>query len=763
LISANGSYGVHIVGVGATRNLVEANYIGVAAGGGFPFGGGDPGNGADGVRIDGGQYNQIGGGSASDGNVISYNKGAGVDITGSSATGNTVQNNIIGLTSDGSAALGNTAAGVADTAPGAVIGPGNVISSNLIGVLISGSGATGVTVTGNLIGTDQTGTADLGNAQAGVDIESARGATISGNGQGSQVISGNQVGVLVNGSAATNTLIEGNFIGADKTGAADRGNSNEGVLIEGAPDNTVGGTTAAARNVISANEWGIRVDGSTATGNQIDGNYIGTDVSGALPLGNEIQGVIVSDSASNNTVGGTAAGQGNTIAFNVNYGVDVDSGTANSIVTNSIFSNGQAGIALNGTTSANDAIIAPALVTAIPNATTKTTNVQGSYVSQPFATFLIQFFSNLTADPSGQFEGATFLGSTVVTTSATGSAFFAAKLPSFVASSAWITATATSLSTIAPGLTAGDSSPFSTAILSRAVSVQFATASFAVSSTIGVATINVLRTGNTSATVSVNYATSNGTAIAGRNYAPAAGTLTFQPGQTLQTFTVTILPNTSQASGTRTVNLTLTQPAGGAVLGSISAATLTIDLVPGPPSPAPTPNPTLGFPKVTSVRSVVSGRAIRAIVLTFSKPMNASRAQDLGNYSYYVYSASAGGATGPIYTALASAVYKPAGTSVTLTPAASLPLNRSFRIIVDELASPLLNNGLTDISGNQLLGSSGAPGRPYVITLAASPKPSGHPVRAAVPHRVPALLVKPPIRMALPSSRRVERPGSSRN
>ena len=67
--------------------------------------------------------------------------------------------------------LGNDQAGVADTAPGTMIGPGNVISANLIGVLISGATATGVTVIGNLIGTDSTGEADLGNAEAGVDIE----------------------------------------------------------------------------------------------------------------------------------------------------------------------------------------------------------------------------------------------------------------------------------------------------------------------------------------------------------------------------------------------------------------------------------------------------------------------------------------------------------------------------------------------------------------------------------------------------------------
>ena len=166
-------------------------------------------------------------------------------------------NNIIGLTAAGTAVLGNDQAGVADTAPGTVIGPGNVISANLIGVLISGATATDVTVIGNLIGTDSTGEADLGNAQAGVDIESATGVIVEGNGQGSQVISGNLVGVEINGSSSTGNLVEGNFIGIDKAGRPTGATPSEGVLIEGASDNTVGGTTAAARNVISANFWGI--------------------------------------------------------------------------------------------------------------------------------------------------------------------------------------------------------------------------------------------------------------------------------------------------------------------------------------------------------------------------------------------------------------------------------------------------------------------------------------------------------------------------
>ena len=188
-----------------------------------------------------------------------------------------------------------TRPGVADTAPGTMIGPGNVISANLIGVLISGATATDVTVIGNLIGTDSTGEADLGNAQAGVDIESATGVIVEGNGQGSQVISGNQIGVEINGSASTGNLVEGNFIGIDQAGTADRGNANEGVLIEGVIRQHGGRHDGGGPQRDLGQPVGNPLDGSTATGNLVEGNYIGTDVTGTLPLGNEIDGIIFSD------------------------------------------------------------------------------------------------------------------------------------------------------------------------------------------------------------------------------------------------------------------------------------------------------------------------------------------------------------------------------------------------------------------------------------------------------------------------------------
>ena len=107
------------------------------------------------------------------------------------------------------------------------------------------------------------------------------------------------------------------------------------------------------------------------------------------------------------------------------------------------------------------------LKSAAIDTSTNSTNVQGTYTSQPSSTFLIQFFSNVSADPSGNYEGQTFLGSATVTTDAPASAAFDVELPIIVASGTWITATVTYLGTTAsnPTLHQGDTSEFSLQVL----------------------------------------------------------------------------------------------------------------------------------------------------------------------------------------------------------------------------------------------------------------------------------------------------------
>ena len=113
-------------------------------------------------------------------------------------------------------------------------------------------------------------------------------------------------------------------------------------------------------------------------------------------------------------------------------------------------------------------------------------------------------------------------------------------------------------------------------------SVQFGTATYSVTIAGAAATVTVTRTNGSTGAVSVQYAAGDGTAAAGTDYTAAAGTLNFADGQTTASFTVPIL-NDAKPDGAETVNLTLSNPLGGASLGTQTTAVLTID--PSPRAP----------------------------------------------------------------------------------------------------------------------------------------------------------------------------------
>src|ERR1043166_227079 len=82
-----------------------------------------------------------------------------------------------------------------------------------------------------------------------------------------------------------NNVIAGNFIGTDLTGSLSRPNGLEGVWINGSSANTIGGTNAGDRNVISGNgDAGVYL--LNANSNTIIGNFVGTTASGAAKLPN---------------------------------------------------------------------------------------------------------------------------------------------------------------------------------------------------------------------------------------------------------------------------------------------------------------------------------------------------------------------------------------------------------------------------------------------------------------------------------------------
>ena len=115
-------------------------------------------------------------------------------------------------------------------------------------------------------------------------------------------------------------------------------------------------------------------------------------------------------------------------------------------------------------------------------------------------------------------------------------------------------------------------------------SLQFAVAASAVAENGGTATISVTRTGGSTGAVSIDYASSNGSATAGSDYTAASGTLNWAAGDTTpQTFTVAITDDATDEPD-ETVNLTLSNPIGGASSGAPNTAVLTItddDAAPG--------------------------------------------------------------------------------------------------------------------------------------------------------------------------------------
>ena len=212
-----------------------------------------------------------------------------------------------------------------------------------------------------MIGTDFTGTQQFPSFDDSIEIDEGVDNTIGGStaGAGNVIVDSNGDGVQILGSDATGNLIQGNMIGLDgaEAGSVDidvnLDNSQNGVAIDGGRDNTIGGTGADAGNVIGGNGGcGILISGVGATGNLVEGNLIGATVSGDTSFfssdyyydGND-QGGIYIDSGGDNTVGGTAAGAGNPIAYNEGPGVVVTGNTAvgDEITANRIFGNtGQA-------------------------------------------------------------------------------------------------------------------------------------------------------------------------------------------------------------------------------------------------------------------------------------------------------------------------------------------------------------------------------------------------------------------------------------
>ncbi len=609
VISGNTSaWNILVNGTSSSGTTIQGNYIGTNAAGTAAISGS-----VIGVQIGtngtgtGSSNNTIGGTTAAARNVISGNSNIGIKLFDDTVTGNVIQGNYIGVNAAGTAALAN-GAGISllranDTLiGGTVAGAGNVVSGNTNdGIDIDGSRNL---IQGNFVGTNAAGTAAVPN-QDGIGIHfisdgsNPSNNTVGGTTPGARnVISGNGSGTNSHGirleltATTLGNLIQGNFIGTDVTGTAALGNGGSGIQVFESVatngTNTIGGTTAAARNVISANKGNGFFGGGS--GILIQGNYIGTDVNGTASLGNLGSGIDL-NATDGTTVGGTGAGAGNVIAFNVGDGLRLPAflsgqsaiGITNPIRGNSIFSNGKLGINLvsGGETAAgvtpNDACDAdeganhlqnfPVLSTAVVAA--GATTIVGTLNSTANTQFAVDFYSNQVCDGSGNGEGQTFLGSSQVTTNASCIGTINTILPLAVSVGQLVTATATD--------PAGNTSEFSlcTPVTAAQPSVQLSAPNYNITEDCTFVQLTVTRTGDTSGASSVDFATADGAALQRTDYTIASGTISFAAGETTKNFNVLITQD-HYVEGAEQLSVTLSN-AIGATLGIPGTATVTIN------------------------------------------------------------------------------------------------------------------------------------------------------------------------------------------
>ena len=206
-------------------------------------------------------------------------------------------------------------------------GAGNIVSGNTTNGIFVQNGATSATIQGNVVGLDVTGATALGNGGSGVVVNNSTSATIGGTTAAERnVVSANATrGILVRNGAA-GAIVQGNYVGTDATGTTARGN-NGGIIVDNAPAVTIGGTATVPANLVSGNTAnGIVIQGAASTGTTVRGNLIGTDAAGTAALANGTG--IETQGVSNITIGGIGAGEPNTIAFNTGSGVQILSGTS---------------------------------------------------------------------------------------------------------------------------------------------------------------------------------------------------------------------------------------------------------------------------------------------------------------------------------------------------------------------------------------------------------------------------------------------------
>jgi titin len=442
----------------ATNSVVVGNWIGVDITGTRALS-----NLFHGISIVGGVSNQVGGVFSGEGNLVSGNVQNGVYL-GAGTIETRVRQNLIGTDWQGKVAISNGFCGVQvdngqrNWIGGFKTGEGNLISGNSQnGVYLIGTNATLNRVSGNKIGTTASGLQVLGNGYSGLGVENASSNTVGGLEPGAgNLISGNyDNGIYLLSAGASNNVIAGNLLGLNLAGDGALPNQLCGLQVFGAGNNTIGGTNALARNLISGNaRVGLVIRDGGANQNIVCGNFIGLKADGVGALGNGQHGIEIANLAANNVIGLPGGLGGNRIAYALTPGYDGvrvrDGCIGNRVRANSIFKNADLSIdfgntGMNPNQPWSGSSISPNLANypVITSASGRyRIEVRGAMTNVASQVYTLDFFAGPDPGVGGGGEARQWIGAAAVTTDGSGRADFTLLLTNLTPFTGFLSVTA---------------------------------------------------------------------------------------------------------------------------------------------------------------------------------------------------------------------------------------------------------------------------------------------------------------------------------
>ena len=328
---------------------------------------------------------------------------------------------------------------------GAAAGIGNMIENGYLDGVVVQNDSTNFQIQSNRI---------VGNTGNGIRIDHSSGGVIGGDSVsgGSNLISGNgSNGVLINQSSEL--AVEGNYIGVDQSGNLPLANTQNGI------DAQQSSQLAISENVLSDNQLSA-VHFENTSFSALHANIIGTGINGSTSLPNgasNAAAVLLDTGSANNVIGGEGQDESNSITNNNGAAVAVTGSNSvnNAILANRISNNGGLGIDLgfDGVTynDSGDTDTGPNGLLNFPELNNILESPQKTLIEYsldvPAGNYLVEFFANNSADPTGHGEGESFVGSQQITSNGAAGQF-TATLATYGLN--LVTATVTRLSTGGP-------------------------------------------------------------------------------------------------------------------------------------------------------------------------------------------------------------------------------------------------------------------------------------------------------------------------